>query len=56
MSRYQVVWWLLEPRMWRIGFTRFNPETYGGWSLIYDWSLHLGPIEIRKRATWRPKW
>ena len=41
MSRYQIVWW----PTWRgVRFERSTlPMAY-----VYDWYLHLGPLEIRR--------
>lgn len=43
-----VTWW--RPRDWALGFDRFDPAT-NGLGIVYRWSLHLGPVEIRR---WQP--
>lgn len=46
MSRLQLVTW--RPRYWSLGFIRFPAGK--GLGLVYEWALHLGPIEVRR---WR---
>lgn len=43
--RLQFVWWL-HPRDWHMGFER--PDPLWGLAGIYDWFLHVGPLEIRR--------
>ena len=42
-NRYQFVWWW-SLADWSIGFGRWS----GSMSLIYRWSLQVGPLEIRR--------
>ena len=54
-KRFQFIWWgdewyigFIGPiEIWYIGFTRFSPDKTD-LSYVYDWSLCIGPIEIRK--------
>ncbi len=43
-KRYQLVWW-----QWGDWYFRPWPEPWtGSMALIYEWSISLGPLEIRK--------
>ena len=46
IRKYQFIWWGL--RAWRrLRFIRFD-EDKTDLAFIYDWSFHIGPLEIRK--------
>ena len=48
LSKYQLVWWgLFDREHWSIKLY----SDLGLMSILYDWCLFIGPLEIRKRRT-----
>ena len=44
-NKYEIIWWGL--RDWRnFQFVDFNSYSYD--LTVYQWFLHIGPLEIRK--------
>jgi len=55
LKRYQFVWWWPRIKVameseWGFRFQRPGPDD--SYSLVYEWFLQIGPLDIRK---WVPK-